>query len=298
MLTGTPLDLTSFGVILNGIGLLYWLFVIGALAFVLIKIKGPIFKTLSAALVLFVLVGPLVSRVLELKEREKIYKDKLAAATQIFNEHCKTAGEKITKKINDVDGVLWMKWRKGITGKEDRQFELNDPYGRDCWDEDCIRYLLRETNSLGKWPQEAEKHTKGFRFVDSRDPRDGRLYRYTGRMSDVEFELQKTEIMESDAHYGVIWDDISTREDREKWIAGSSLKVIDLQTKEVLAERIGYMMDSLQGSTAHFREPWGYAVQNACPKFSQLSETDPRRIRNYLETPNFVFKTLIPTEEK
>jgi hypothetical protein len=64
-------------------------------------------------------------------------------------------------------------------------------------------------------------------------------------------------------------DDISTREEREYWIAGSSLKVIDLQTNEVIAERIGYMVDWAQGSQAGGRSPWLFAADNACPDFNR-----------------------------
>lgn len=64
------------------------------------------------------------------------------------------------------------------------------------------------------------------------------------------------------------YDDISTREERDYWIAGSSLKVIDLQTDEVIAERVGYMIDWAQGITVGGRSPWLLAADNACPEFS------------------------------
>ena len=68
--------------------------------------------------------------------------------------------------------------------------------------------------------------------------------------------------------YGLTYEDISTHEDRDYWIAGSLLKVIDLQTGELMAERIGYMMDSGQGSTTGGRVPWLLAADNACPAFA------------------------------
>lgn len=40
MNTGTPLDLTPFGSVLQGIGLLYWLTVLAAVTLVLWKVKG------------------------------------------------------------------------------------------------------------------------------------------------------------------------------------------------------------------------------------------------------------------
>ena len=72
------------------------------------------------------------------------------------------------------------------------------------------------------------------------------------------------------------YDDITTREERDVWIAGSSLRVIDLETNEVMAERIGYMMDPAQGNTSGGRAPWSYATDNACPPFSggQVQQTE------------------------
>ena len=69
--------------------------------------------------------------------------------------------------------------------------------------------------------------------------------------------------------YGITYDDISTPEERQHWIAGSSLKVIDLQTNEVIAERIGYMVDFAQGATPGGRQPWTFARKNkgwSCPE--------------------------------
>lgn len=50
-------------------------------------------------------------------------------------------------------------------------------------------------------------------------------------------------------------------------VEGSSLRVLDLQTNEVIAERIGYMMDWAQGSQAGGRSPWLFAADYACPSF-------------------------------
>jgi hypothetical protein len=44
--------------------------------------------------------------------------------------------------------------------------------------------------------------------------------------------------------------------------------VIDTETNEVIAERIGYMMDRGQGSTAGQRVPWDQARRWACPAFT------------------------------
>jgi hypothetical protein len=79
--------------------------------------------------------------------------------------------------------------------------------------------------------------------------------------------LDKVPATGNELRYGVTYDDISTHEDREYWIAGSSLKVVDLKTNEVIAERIGYMVDWSQGATAGGNSPWLTATDAACPAF-------------------------------
>jgi len=83
-----------------------------------------------------------------------------------------------------------------------------------------------------------------------------------------DYVLERTPAKGPQPRYGVTYDDISTREERDYWIAGSSLRVVDLHTNEIIAERVGYMVDWAQGSTVGGRSPWLLAADNACPEFS------------------------------
>ena len=133
----------------------------------------------------------------------------------------------------------------------------------------------------------------GYRYIEAVDPKDGKRYRYTGSIKvvgrklesapNVQVELSRNPnydlniygfVVDRDRaphqapRYGVTYDDISTPEERDFWIAGSSLKVIDLQTNEIIAERIGYMIDFAQGATPGGRQPWTFAKKNdgwSCP---------------------------------
>lgn len=306
MLTGTPLDLTSFGAVLQGIGLLYWLLVIAALAIALWKPKRWPMKLLWVGIVLAVLVVPIGMYAMKRYEQQQQAKAKLDAAMALFEKDCKNAGEKITKTVDNVEGVVWMKWRDKEINLSD-QFKMDDPYGRDCGGEDCIVKLLRATSGLELDPQKKEPHHTGFRFVESVDPKDGQLYRYTLQLyrpydrdkkwlkTLIQPELLKVKIEKPSARYGITWDDISTHEDREKWIAGGSIKIIDLQTNEAIAERIGYMMDRGQGDQAGFRSPWGFAPNNACPEFLKAPGGGAVMINR---ANNFINKILRPTDGK
>jgi hypothetical protein len=297
-MTGTPLDLTPFGPLLSALGLLYWLLAIALIAFALWYPNRWLFKLPLAALVLVIFAYPVVRHAQLQQVQSNESKARLDAAMALFAERCKTAGEKIKRTVENVDGVVWMKWREKITGADNfaDQFRLNDPYGQDCGAEDCIKLLLRATRGLDIDSAKQTSFTQGFRFVESVDPADGQAYRYALRYARGGLDrqvLEREPVSTRKARYGILWNDISTRTDREHWIAGSSMKVIDLQTNEVFAERIGYMIDKGQGSQTGFRSPWLFAEYTACPAFERSEAGNPMKVSR---SRNFVQKILKPTQ--
>lgn len=303
MLTGTPLDLTPFGGLLAALGWLYWLAAFAIVAAALWLPKAWWKKLLAAAVVSGVVVYPVFIRpvtahVEAARKDQEAFKARLADAMALFEQRCKTAGEKIHRTVDQVDGVVWMKWRPDSANQSD-QFRLDDPYGHDCGGKDCIASLLQVTSGAELNTEEAARHRSGYRYVESVDPADQKAYRYVGVIKlrpiwteeaiarekkltgkvigreDHYFAVERQAIAKVSARYGITWDDISTREDRERWIAGGSIKVIDLQTNEAIAERVGYMMDRGLGSTAGFRSPWGDAPRMACPAFPKAEGGGP-----------------------
>ena len=131
-----------------------------------------------------------------------------------------------------------MKWREDTNNVSD-QFKLDDPYGFDCGGKDCIERLLRVTEGIELNPEGAKRHRTGYRFVESTDPKDGKKYRYIGVMKlypswtpegieehrrrtgqpvpqdSYRFTSERQPIEAFTARYGITWDDISTRDDRE-----------------------------------------------------------------------------------
>ena len=292
MLTGTPLDLTPFGSVLSGIGVLYWLLALGAL-FVAGKFPKTQRSKLLAALAVICVFGYLPASGIVRSYSEG---NALAEATAHFEMRCKIAGEKITRTVENVDGIVWMKWRSREINFDD-QFKLDDPYGRDCGGEDCIAQLLRVTTGAELNPEEAQRHRAGYRFVESTDPRDGKVYRYAGVIElpaswtaekieehrkatgaevpsfSYRFQVKRVPVAAYSATYGVTWDDISNPEDRKRWIAGGSVKVVDLSNNELVAERIGFLFDRGLGSTGGARSPWSWArtYGPACPPIVRLN---------------------------
>ena len=246
-------------------------------------------------------------------------KSRLATAEAMFQERCKTAGEKIYRTADNVEGVFLMKLRpKGINYGD--QFKMDDPYGRDLDGEGYIETFVRGSYELmrPKNPRPGWPPRLGYRYVEALDPKDGMRYRYTGAIKDVthtssiliggtgktfvtkDFVLDKVPAPADPPRYGITYDDISTHEEREYWIAGSSLKVIDLKTNEVMAERIGYMMDPGQGDNGGGRSPWLHAADHACPDFHRFPDpvvVVPGASAQIRQAQDFVEKVLKPILE-
>ena len=236
--------------------------------------------------------------------------ERQAKAIAMWQERCKTAGEKIHKTVDNVEGIYLMKVR--TTTNFGNQFELDDPYGSDLTGDTFILNFLRGFHHQSKVePYLGSPPRVGYSHVEAQDPKDGQRYRYTGRVEEpwltnksylkgyTRFVLDKSPPKTPAPRYGVTYDDISTGEEREYWIAGSSLKVIDLQTNEVIAERIGYMVDRAQGSSAGQRSPWFFAADNACPNFQRNPLRPPLtsgqgRSAQLSQTLDFVEKVLKP----
>ncbi|MGE5385520.1 MAG: hypothetical protein ACM3SV_06495 [Betaproteobacteria bacterium] len=248
--------------------------------------------------------------------------DRLQKAEAMFQERCKKAGEKIYKTVDNVEGIFLMKVRPK-SEKFNDQWAMDDPYGRDLGGDGYIGSfltasfdLMRHPNPKPGWPLRL-----GYAYVEAIDPQDGKRYRYTGAIKQVtktsspmiggngktflikEFVLDKAPSTAPMPRYGVTYDDISTMDEREYWIAGSSLKVIDLKTKEVLAERIGYMMDRGQGSrgAGSGRSPWLLAADHACPDFHRFPNpivVEPGSSAQIRQTQDFVEKVLHPKKDK
>lgn len=211
------------------------------------------------------------------QQRERAY--------AMWQERCKKSGEFIHKTVENVEGVYLVNVRTTANvnhgERPEDQFRLTDPYGNDSTDSEYILNFLKGFYYREQVRPVGYPARIGYRYVEAIDPKEGQVYRYTGRVEEpwqtdksylkgyTRFVLDKAPIPQRTARYGVKFEDISTREEREHWIAGSSLKVIDLQTQEVIAERIGYMVDWAQGSRSGGRSPWLFAADHACPRFGR-----------------------------
>jgi hypothetical protein len=243
---------------------------------------------LLALCILGVIVGIPLQKTMEEKQRQQALMDaakqRLELAEARFQERCKTAGEKILRSVDEVESFLLTNLRPADIS-DSSQYDSNDQYGYNVGGESYIRYYLIGSSDFSSRYRFVEliSGSKKYKFWTPLSASISRQYWIRGSTVPI----ASNSINEFSSRYAVEWKDISTKEDRDLWIAGGSLLITDRKTNEVIAERIGYLLDTGLGSTAGQRSPWTWARHRgqACPAINEHNRA-------------FVEKVLKPTREE
>lgn len=269
---------------LSAIGWSYVALVSIALALALWLPKGKRGKAIAGAIVLGV-ASILPLKVAKETARQQVqvdeFRQRYAKAKALFDERCKTAGEKIYRRVENVDGVLLMNIRQS-----DRPGISDNPYWADAGlpqesagDQYIRSFLYREYDgsAAGSVLSAGERGflnagvtgmrimSRGYRYADVRKP-NGEILRY--RLQSHETPALVIEKLEGQpARYGIDFVNQVNPADRIHWVAGTTITLIDTRTNEVLATRESYSFEPGLGDTTGGRQPWRFAV--TCPTASR-----------------------------
>lgn len=225
---------------------------------------------------------------------------KYQAAKAVFDEQCKKAGETIYRTVDNVDGVMLMNLigekevRKQDPMWEDAAINLIPLYPYTA--EGYIDTFLSYDVDYNVPDQKYHYWTNGYKFVDVLKKNDNSnideniVTRYTKVEPIKDSELNREFQPVNPARYAVILEKNVDTELRKHWIAGATIKIIDRQTNELLAEKSIFAFDPLQGATSDRGAPWSRA--DTCQEMSVIKE---QGTGNFI-TPisNFVFTVLTP----
>lgn len=299
-------------------GYLYWAAMLVAIVLVLLFVKKTALRAALALAVAVAFIQMPVRHVMEKEARKAELDAKREKGLAYWQERCKGAGLFIHRTVDDVEGLFVGEIpQPNITHAANQN--APDPFNWDLSGDGYIRSFLIPRNAKGQAlgmtgfdPEKATRDADGnflpesvgsptYRWVEGIDPIDGRQYRYTLVFETInggqhlEVRIRRQPPAKDPPRYAIRKSDISTAKDREMWVAGGSLQVIDQLTGEVLAERIGFMVDEWQGSRAASRMPWEQARHHACPAFSAddplLGLSGPPAYQTRL----FVEKAIIPS---
>ena len=175
----------------------------------------------------------------------------------VFEELCKTAGEKIYRTADNVEGVTLLKvWDGESIHKEDKLWKyagLPGQYGQDGYIKGFLKWEV-EIIPTGypryremQFQPERQNHPYvlhgRYSYVDVKQ-KDKTFLRYRldeNRKEDYKMIFAPIKIP---ARYAVTFDNSIVPEEREHWIAHTRATVIDLQDNTVMATKDWYSFES------------------------------------------------------
>ncbi|MDO5652552.1 MAG: hypothetical protein Q4G39_00375 [Brachymonas sp.] len=220
-----------------------------------------------------------------LREQKTAYQLRYDAAKAVFDERCKTAGVKIYKTVENVEGIQLEGLREGgkTPGMDNPDWEgAGMPY--EYTGKSFIKsFLFNEYQGTAGFNDELQPYDPakglrgsfggggplvgyGYRYVDVKQE-DGSFIRYH-RSFDADGkpmqELAQEPIPAANAaRYMVRYINDPNPEDRKHWVAGATVAITDSHTDETLAELRAFAFEQLFGSTNQ-RLPWRN-VRQMCP---------------------------------
>jgi len=235
-------------------------------------------------------------------------------AKAVFVERCKKAGVVIKRTVKEVEGIELVKIRQPIPfgGREyfDPMYPEAAMAGERRGDDYIKQFLMSEflddrlPNRRGGFgpPTKGDRDThsisrRGYKFVEYVDPLNGNRMRCVPDWSLnhpnwVPGQHRCDKVESPRTRYALDYEDLVDPADRELWIAGVRLKVIDKQTGDVIAELTQFVWDSGFGVSTTGRWPWQYAGTAA----STMCPSDSTR-RTGFETRYFIDTILQPTQD-
>ncbi len=217
----------------------------------------------------------------------------------------KDGGDKIYRTVENVQGVFQMRARvDAITSKPgglSDQYGMVDPYGWALGDRDDMSGLVGGSSIREKVTYQnvrGEEVTgernmplgkQGYWFVEqhaeSNSP-TANLYRriylvsnpaYKNSQSVTDpsprFIRKQKAVNQLKSRYGYLTEDLTTKDMRDNWIGAGRIKIIDLQTNEVLAERKGYFRasgDFLPSRGLRWTASGAFHQKRICPSESRF----------------------------
>ena len=232
--------------------------------------------------------------------RQKEYLESKA----IFEERCKSAGEKIYQTVENVEGITLLN-----VPEDSPQSSYNDPMWENAalpWsgtEEEYIKKFLfweirydnnsmidlqtvdprpsaRETQiRLWGFPTNMSEHEKayrGYRYADAQQKDKHFLrYRFPDDKDRKDKETLLVQAIERPSRYALEYKPIVDPADRKHWIAGLTVNIYDLQTNTLMATKTWYALNPSQG---HAYQTWEWSRLENCP----AGEADITYIRYFL----------------
>lgn len=194
----------------------------------------------------------------------------------------KYGGDHIYKTVDNIEGIFRIKERHpDYDTQEKDQFGMIDPYGDAQRDPQHVEYFLmdQQISSLDGYiyveaPAAFGTNGPPYKrfYLEPTGRTIGDKYPYKNNAQNPELKVVEKKVEERAGRYGYVIEDLSTREMRKRWIGGGRIKIIDLKTNEILAERVGYFRAIGPAAMSHWSGESAYGNQRICPYDSDIKK--------------------------
>ena len=199
-----------------------------------------------------------------------------------FDQLCQNAGEKIYRTADNVDGILLLKVRG-----DDEKYQSNryNPLKDQMWEDAAVESESKRERYIEEFLLRSNLSFPRYIYADVLQ-KDNSIIRYSIYKVNQEWVEDKQLNPHPRARYAVTYENDISWENRKHWIAGTTIKIIDTKTNELMAEKTMYAFVPELGYSKFEQNPnpWGRGMR--CP--AGESEFEQRTV-------TFAIKVLIPS---
>ncbi|WP_153717766.1 hypothetical protein [Eikenella corrodens] len=220
----------------------------------------------------------------EQENAEKVaeWRKRYDPAKASFDQLCQNAGEKIYRTADNVDGILLLKVRG-----DDEKYQSNryNPLKDQMWEDAAVESESKRERYIEEFLLRSNLSFPRYIYADVLQ-KDNSIIRYSIYKVNQEWVEDKQLNPHPRARYAVTYENDISWENRKHWIAGTTIKIIDTKTNELMAEKTMYAFVPELGYSKFEQNPnpWGRGMR--CP--AGESEFEQRTV-------TFAIKVLIPS---
>ena len=199
-----------------------------------------------------------------------------------FDQLCQNAGEKIYRTADNVDGILLLKVRGDDEKYQDNSY---NPRKDQMWEDAAVESEFDREAYIEEFLLPYTSSFPRYIYADVLQ-KNGLVIRYSRQKEDQNWVMDQQPTPHPRARYAVTYENDISWENRKHWIAGTTIKIIDTKTNELMAEKTMYAFVPELGYSKFEQNPnpWGRGMR--CP--SGESEFEQRTV-------TFAIKVLIPS---
>ena len=215
-------------------------------------------------------------------EKEAEWRKRYEPAKARFDQLCQNAGEKIYRTADNVDGILLLKVRGDDEKYQDNSY---NPRKDQMWEDAAVESEFDREAYIEEFLLPYTSSFPRYIYADVLQ-KNGLVIRYSRQKEDQNWVMDQQPTPHPRARYAVTYENDISWENRKHWIAGTTIKIIDTKTNELMAEKTMYAFVPALGYSELDQNPnpWGRGMR--CP--SGESEFEQRTV-------TFAIKVLIPS---